>query len=213
MRRFPLYFRSFFGLTALAAITVQLVIHARGGFSVVNFFSYFTNLSNMLAAGALMLGARLALSVREAPCDGTTLRFVSATNMVVVGVVYALLLRDVDLGALRPWINAVLHMVMPGAVLLDWLLWPPRHALGVRHLAPCLVFPALYLAYVLVRGQAVGWYPYPFLDPDRIGGASGVALYATGIAVAFLVAGGALLAAGNRLAGWRARRGMTQEPA
>ena len=42
--------RPIFALLTLAAVGRQLVIHVESGFSVVNFFSYFTNLSNLLAA-------------------------------------------------------------------------------------------------------------------------------------------------------------------
>lgn len=42
--------------------------------------------------------------------------------MVVVGIVFALLLRTMDLGSLLPWVNFLLDYVMPAVVLLDWLL-------------------------------------------------------------------------------------------
>ena len=40
---------------ALAAIGQQLVIHIGASYSVLNFFSYFTNLSNLFAAVVLLL--------------------------------------------------------------------------------------------------------------------------------------------------------------
>lgn len=190
--------RLFFGLLTLAAIGWQLTIHVRMGFNVVNFFSFFTNLSNLFAAIVLVLGARrLWRPASTGPDEG--LRAISAVNMVVVGIVFSLLLRDVDLGALRPWINTLLHYVMPCVVLLDWLLQPPRTRLGGRQLLWTLVFPMAYLAYTLVRGSHTGWYPYPFLNPANVGGYGGVALYAAGIALTFGLAGWALLALGNRL--------------
>jgi hypothetical protein len=116
----------------------------------------------------------------------------------VVGVVFSVLLRNVDLGDLLPWVNFVLHYVMPVAVVLDWLLQPPATRLEKKHLAMSLFFPLAYLVYVLVRGASIGWYPYPFLNPANVGGYGGVALYAAGIAGAFLLIGWALLAIGNR---------------
>ncbi|GER09179.1 Pr6Pr family membrane protein [Variovorax boronicumulans] len=190
--------RLFFGLLTLVAIGWQLAIHVRMGFDVVNFFSFFTNLSNLFAAIVLVLGARrLWRPASTGPDEG--LRAISAVNMVVVGIVFSLLLRDVDLGALRPWINTLLHHVMPCVVLLDWLLQPPRTRLGGRQLLWTLVFPMAYLAYTLVRGSRTGWYPYPFLNPANVGGYGGVAVYAAGIALTFGLAGWALLALGNRL--------------
>jgi membrane protease YdiL (CAAX protease family) len=55
-----------------------------------------------------------------------------------------------------------------------------------------LAWPLVYLAYSLVRGAVVDWYPYPFLDPDESGGYAGVAGYALAILAAFTAVGLAL---------------------
>ena len=193
--------RTAFAALALAAIGRQLVLHVGASYSPLNFFSYFTNLSNLIAALVLLL---LAFVGSLAPNRLMVLiRYVSAVNMMVVGLVFAVLLRDVDLGALLPWINFVLHYVMPVAVVLDWLLSPPAMPLRWNSLLLALVFPAIYLVYVVLRGMAIGWYPYPFLNPANVGGYAGVALYALGITLTFVVAGGLLLALGNRLSAVR----------
>jgi hypothetical protein len=140
-----------------------------------------------MAAAVLLVGAK------------DWVRAISVVNMAVVGIVFSVLLRNADLGALLPWINYVLHYIMPCAVVLDWLLRPPRNRLGARYLVLFELFPAVYLVYVLIRGSLTDWYPYPFLNPANVGGYSGVAMYAAGIAATFLIAGAILLAAGNRL--------------
>jgi hypothetical protein len=188
--------RLLLGSLALAAIGWQLSIHLRLGLSVVNFFSYFTNLANLLASMLLV-----ALAVWPATHDSERwheARWLSAVNMAVVGIVFALLLRDADLGALRPWVNNVLHYLMPVAVVLDWLAFPPRRPLARGVAFTALILPTLYLAYTLVRGAAIDWYPYPFLDPAKAGGAGAVALYALGIAVTFLLLALALVRVGPR---------------
>jgi hypothetical protein len=190
--------RLFVSLVTLVAVGWQLSIHVRMGFDVVNFFSYFTNLSNLFAAFVLLLTAFRFFSGRATSASSDRLRAVSTVNMAVVGVVFTLLLRDVDLGALLPWINTWLHYVMPCAVVLDWLLQPPRTKLGARQLLVIQIFPLAYLAYALVRGTG-GWYPYPFLNPANVGGYGGVAVYAAGIALTFFVGGWVLLALGNKL--------------
>lgn len=189
--------RSGIGLLVLAAVGTQLVLHVRSGYNIVNFFSYFTNLSNLFAAVVLLMGGLATFSRREAPAD--LARAIALVNMAVVGVVFAILLRNVDLGDLRPWVNTVLHYLMPCVVVIDWLLLPPKARLGLKPLLLVLVFPVLYIGYVLVRGSLVNWYPYPFLNPLNVGGYGGVAMYVVGIALAFVVATGALLAVGNRL--------------
>lgn len=191
--------RLFFGLVTWVAVGWQLSIHVRMGFDLVNFFSYFTNLSNLFAASVLLLTAFQFFSGRATSASSDRLRAVSTVNMAVVGIVFSLLLRHVDLGALLPWINTWMHYVMPCAVVLDWLLRPPRAKLGGRQLLAIQIFPIAYLVYVLVRGSGTGWYPYPFLNPANVGGYGGVAAYAVGIALTFFVGGWLLLALGNRL--------------
>ena len=182
------------GLLPLVAVGRQLAIHVQAGFSVLNFFSYFTNLSNLFAALVLLAGAVWSGTARAPSARQDLLRFASAINMAIVGLVFALLLRDVDLGALLPWVNTVVHYIMPVAVVIEWLLVPPATRIGARQWLVCLMFPGAYLIYVLLRGAATGWYPYPFLDPAGVGGYAGVVPYAIGIAVAFFFASWVLAA-------------------
>ena len=196
--------RLLFGLLALSAIGWQLGIHVRLGFSVVNFFSFFTNLSNLFAAAVLLLGAIGFFVSPQRLNVSTRVRYISTVNMAIVGIVFAVLLRDVDLGSLLPWINFVLHYVMPCVVVLDWLLAPPERRLRSADLMSALIFPVLYLGYVVLRGRSVNWYPYPFLNPVEAGGYGIVALYSLGIALTFVAAGGSLLFLGNHLV--RSRR-------
>lgn len=186
--------RSLLAALVLAAVGQQLWLHVGAGYNTLNFFSYFTNLSNLFAAFVLLF------SVFGRPSNIGAWRYVSVVNMVVVGVVFSVLLRNVDLGALRPWVNFVVHYLMPVAVLLDWVLWPPAARLQARLIGLALVFPGAYLVYVLWRGASTGWYPYPFLNPANVGGYGGVAVYALGIFITFLVAGWGLWTLGNRLA-------------
>ncbi len=189
--------RSLLAALVLSAVGWQLWLHIGAGFSSLNFFSYFTNLSNLFAAFVLLFSVLSRSAHAGAWRDA--LRYVSAVNMVVVGLVFAVLLRNVDLGALRPWVNFIVHYLMPVAVVLDWLLRPPAAKLDAKLIALALVFPVAYLVYVLWRGASVGWYPYPFLNPAKVGGYGGVAMYGLGIAATFLLAGWALWAGGNRL--------------
>lgn len=191
--------RLFFGLLTLGAIVAQLTVQIRLRFSLVNFFSYFTNLSNILAAVVLLTGAIALLTHREPAATTDTIRGAVVAAMAVVGIVFGALLRDVDLGSLMPWVNVVLHYIMPVVMVADWLILPPRSRLSTRQLAYWLIFPAVYLVYTLVRGARVGFYPYPFLNPAKVNGYGVVALYCVAIAVAFVIVSWLLIVLGNRI--------------
>ena len=190
--------RTAFALLTLTAIGVQLSIHIRSGFDVLNFFSYFTNLSNIFAAGVLLLAAAHALANRHASERFTLLRGASVVAMAIVGIVFVAVLRDEDLGTLRPWVNVVLHYIMPLAVVLDWVIAPPERVPSFRRSLLWLAFPALYLIYTLVRGAAVGWYPYPFFNPSGANGYRGVAVASIVITTVFFLVGVGVRAAARR---------------
>ncbi len=188
----PALARCVLALAILSAVGAQLWIHLRAGHSAVNFFSYFTNLSNLLAAALL-------LATMKRPASWPLARLVVTANMLVVGLVFAVLLRNVDLGALQPWVNTVVHVIAPLALLLDWLLRPPVPAPAWRSLGWLLPIPVLWLGFILLHARTTGWYPYPFLDPAQAGGPAGVALTCVGIGATLLLAGSLLV----WTAGWR----------
>jgi hypothetical protein len=135
--------------------------------TVVNFFSFFTVLSNLLAAAVLLVGAfRSPRSVRW-----DLVRGAAVVYMVTTGLVYAVLLSGADeVDRYTPaYLNWVMHRVMPVVMVIDWLLDPPLHALRPRQLIAWLAFPLAYAAYSLIRGAAIDWYPYPFLDAGEHG--------------------------------------------
>lgn len=191
--------RLFFGLLTLTAIGTQLTIQVQQGFSLVNFFSYFTNLSNIFAAVVLIIGAIYLLQQREPTATDEIIRGTAVVCMALVGIVFSILLRNEDLGSLLPWVNIVLHYVMPVVMVLDWLYQPPKSKLVAKQTVFWLIFPFLYFVYSVIRGSIVGFYAYPFFNPAKVGGYGGVALYCLGILVAFLILSWLLMLLGNKL--------------
>lgn len=194
-------FRLFFGLLTLAAIITQLTIQVHLGFSVVNFFSYFTNLSNIFALVVLLMSAVFLIQRREQTPTFDLVRGASVVGMALVGIVFGVLLRDEDLGSLLPWVNFVLHYVMPVVMIVDWLYQPPKTRLTFSQTWVWLIFPFLYLVYSLIRGSIVSFYAYPFFNPAKSGGYGGVALYCVAILVVFLILIWLIMLLGN----WRRR--------
>jgi hypothetical protein len=168
----------------LAAATVAALVTA---YVSINFFFYFTVLSNILSA---MLMTGQALRPRWMSTNGS-LRGAVTLYMSITGLVYAVLLRPIeaDVGLSDQWVNWVLHSLGPAALLIDWLLFPPRMRLARNALWLWLLYPAIYLAVTLIRGPMVDWYPYPFLDPRGEGGFPSVAAYSVGVLILFLGVG------------------------
>jgi hypothetical protein len=116
--------------------------------------------------------------------------------MTITGIVFNLLLRGVDVPTIG-WVNEVVHVIMPVAMMLDWMTVPARDPIAWPAALRWLIFPLLWLAYTLVRGPIAGWYPYPFLDVP-VAGAVTVAGICVAIAVAFVVTIAIVRTIGNR---------------
>lgn len=177
---------------AAAALVLSAAVHTvtsgwdEPTFSLANFFSYFTVLSNLYAMVVLAVTGAWAgerLSHRWELARGASVLY-----MAMTGLVYAVLLSGVDVQT-DQYTNWVMHRIVPLVVVLDWLYRPPR-ARGIdgREALVWLAFPFLYLVYTLVRGPIADWYPYPFMDPTRDGGYARVALNCVGVAVGFVAA-------------------------
>ncbi|WP_146240048.1 Pr6Pr family membrane protein [Prauserella flavalba] len=174
-----------FGLVVSAEI--YLIVHLGPRFNPVTHFGYFTVLSNVFAALVLLAGAFTEV---PGPVRGAAVLY-----MLTTGIVYAVLLRGIDVGT-PLYANRILHVVLPILVAVDWLADPPRRRIALRKALWWLVFPLAYLAFTLVRGPALHWYPYPFLDPDENGYGT-VAVLSLVIAVVFVALTWLITTVGN----------------
>lgn len=210
------YLRMAFGLLTLAAIVTQLWIGvAENDSRVSNFFSFFTIESNLLTVVVLLAGAALALRVQEPTPGWELFRGAVAAYMTTTFIVFAALLSGLpdNLDLTEPWVNFVLHQLMPIVIVLDWVVSPPRHHLTIRRALVWMIFPLAYCVYSLIRGPFVEWYPYPFLNPDSTGGYAGVVAYALGIAVLFIGITWFVVTIGNKAREWWATRSTRTQPA
>lgn len=154
----------------LVAVGTQLANSSGRGFSAANFFSFFTIQSNLLGAAAFIAAALAPRRTRQS--FGLSLfRGAATLYMAITGVVFSLLLRGLQesLQTTVPWINTVLHYLFPLVIVVDWLLDRTVRGLRTRDGLLFLIYPIAYLAYSLIRGPIVDWYPYPFIDPRATG--------------------------------------------
>lgn len=164
-------YRLFFMGLAFAAIGVQLALSfRRETFDVLNFFSFFTIESNLIAAFVFLVTGSAALYSTNRG-QFAMLRGLATLSMTMTGVIYFLLLRGLEasLQTPTPWVNTVLHYVMPLAVLADWFIDPADRTISLKRALTWVLFPTTYVFYSLIRGAFVNWYPYPFLNPNEQG--------------------------------------------
>jgi hypothetical protein len=160
--------RAAFGALGLAAVAEQYVVHVQRGGSPANFFSFFTILSNIFATCLLLYEAWRNGEVSASPLL-SRVRGAAVLYMTITGVVYALLLSGLPDPYTLPWINRVVHEVMPLVVVVDWVVDPPANPVAFPTALNWLGFPTIFLIYTMVRGAVTGWYPYPFLSPASRG--------------------------------------------
>ncbi|UNJ93331.1 Pr6Pr family membrane protein [Bacillus mycoides] len=192
-------YRLLLSLLAFSALITQFVTRAQvKPFNPVNFFSLFTIESNILVA-VILLFSSLGTALFGRSEQFGFLRGAATVYILTTGLIYFLLLRGLEesLQTPIPWVNTVLHYIMPLAMILDWVINPPTKTITWTQAASWLVFPLLYVVYSLIRGPFVNWYPYPFLDP-RIGGYGRVFLYSIGISVVIGAICGLVKMLGNR---------------
>ena len=156
--------RIVFGILGLSSVLIEIIVLSNEGvFNAANFFSFFTILSNIFAAVYFVyFGFTNNYSRKSQIIRGAVTLY-----MLMTGVIFALLLSGIENIRLTavPWDNLVLHYLMPIVVVGDWLINPPKISISLKTIAIWVTFPIIYVAYTLIRGSYVMWYPYPFLNP------------------------------------------------
>ena len=156
---------------------------------LVMYTGYFTVLTNIFVAVLLLLkltGSHLSWS-------NDSLRGCATTAILLVGIVYHVVLKDIwEPQGWQWWADVILHYVTPILSLLYWLLFPGNKSFSIMEPVKWIVYPLIYIIYILIRGKVVGLYPYPFLDLTSIS-IEQFALNSLGILVVYFVIGGALV--------------------
>jgi hypothetical protein len=193
--------RAFTGVLTLVAIGAQLkTTFDAGVLNLVNFFGDFTIQSNLIGAAVLLYLAMRGGAPRSGRVDwwrGAACVYLTVTFFVVI-----FLLSTTDVGLQLPWVDVVLHKVVPVVVVADFLIDPPTTRLSISDGLLWLVYPLIWLGYTMFRGPIAEWYPYPFLDPAD-GGYGPVAVTVVAILVAGAVLSAVYVWLGNLRAGGR----------
>jgi hypothetical protein len=196
-QRLPVIFRIFISVVAWFALTLQLfiLIHNTPGNgmtplqAVGRFFIFFTILSNLLVAISFTI-------ILIKPNSITGYFFVKpysvsaiAVYIFIVGLVYNIILRQLwQPTGLQQLADELLHVVVPVLYIVYWIFFIVKGSLKWKHCFEWLIFPIVYLIYAMFRGSIEGFYPYPFLDLNKLS-YDRVLLNCAGLTIVFLVVG------------------------
>jgi hypothetical protein len=157
------------------AVTAQLclILHNRVASveeTIIRYFSFFTVLTNLLVTiyfTVSWLKPNSGLGrffLRPGVCTAI------AVYIVIVGLVYQLILRGIwHPTGLQRLVDELLHSVMPLYFLVYWFMGLPAKAVHWRQQMSWLIYPLVYLIFILLRGAFADYYPYPFVDPTQLG--------------------------------------------
>ena len=130
--------------------------------------------------------------------DSYTTQTAVTTYIVIVGIVYNIVLRPLwkPTGLQKP-VDELLHTIVPLLFLLQWIFFVKKNQLQYMALLPWLLYPLIYVIFVLTRGSFSGFYPYPFIDLNKLSILQ-VFTNSAGIAVAVIIVSITLIFFGNR---------------
>ncbi len=127
--------------------------------SVIRFFSYFTILTNTLLA--------ISFSVQTFQKETIKILTPITVYITIVGMVYQILLRQTwSPTGLQMIVDELLHSIIPGLSVIYWFFYEDSK-LNYNQIPKWLIFPLVYLFYILIRGNYSGFYPYPFVDVSK----------------------------------------------
>ena len=154
---------------------------------LVEFFSYFTIQSNVLVGIATGM---LALNPGRDGALWRVARVASMFGITVTIVIYHVVRSPLAaFDGLAAVSNVALHCVVPILAIIGWLAFGPRDRIGCKTLLLSAIWPVAYLLYTLIHGAITGFYPYPFVNVDRLG-LGAVLLNSAGVTLLLVAVGG-----------------------
>ena len=173
MKRVILYLLAIIGWITLAYRIYFKITTSGLSFleSMVEFFSFFTVLTNLLVT--IYCTVQL-LSINRQNRTNLFLRPETLTALTVfillVGIVYHLILKSLwKPEGLLMITDEIYHTFAPLGTLALWIFSTNSKLGNLKYLFSWLLYPTLYLSFVLIRGSFSNFYPYPFINVAELG--------------------------------------------
>lgn len=136
------------------------------GETTIRFFSYFTILTNSILAYYFTRQALGIPTQFNLPGNLTAI----TVYITVVALVYQIMLRPLwSPTGLARLVDELLHSVIPVLTIFYWYRFENHAQTRSKQIPKWLIFPLVYLIYILIRGYFSGFYPYPFVNVAALG--------------------------------------------
>lgn len=136
--------------------------------SVIRYFSYFTILTNLMVT--IYFSAIVLFKKKQSIFHKHGTLTALAAFMTFVGLAYHILLRSVwNPTGLTMILDETHHTLAPIVTVIFWYLYENRKLINVKELSIWILYPILYITWVLLRGNISSFYPYYFLDVNTLG--------------------------------------------
>ena len=136
------------------------------------FLLYFTNLGNLYCLGLMINELVRLIRRKQISIQLMQWEFGGLISILVISVVYNLLLGDPT--SVVYWANkpsVCLHLITPILYTIYFFSTRPVRKVTVGGIQCSILLPYLYIAFIYTRHLITGdqWFPYFFLDINRIG--------------------------------------------
>ena len=214
-RTAQLIFQTFYVALGLIGIVASLGVFDDIQNLRWDFYVHFTNLSNFLCIG-IMLVALIQTARKKEDSYVTTaplLKFIGMLGILLTFLVFNILLAgEAGRDPQANWRIGSLcfHVVLPIMYILDWFLFYERKKTRWYYLIVSIIFPIAYVVFLLIQAIILKFdssilmpttttpliYPYFFVNLDTQG-VSGVLLWVGVLSAAFVIVGFAFFGIDN----------------
>lgn len=138
--------------------------------STIQFFSYFTILTNLFVTiyctNQLLKPNEKNTSILNKPETLTALM----VFILIVGLVYHIALKPIwNPEGMQMILSEICHTFIPLGAFILWIISDNKKTIELKRLLKWLLYPIIYIVFVLIRGNYANFYPYPFLDVQTLG--------------------------------------------
>ena len=171
-----------------------------------DFYIYFTNLSNFLCLGVMVVALIQTIKKKEDSFVSALpmLKFIGMLGILLTFLVFNIMLAGAE--GRDPQLNwrigsICFHVVLPLMYIADWFLFYERKQCKLNYPIASISFPLAYAIFLLIHAAILGFdssiltptgttliYPYFFVNLDTQG-VGGVLMWIAILSVAFIALG------------------------